>query len=509
MIYSRNMADSMDISQLERALINADKAGDSAAATRLAQEIQSMRQAPKEDSIGRQLGLTARSAIEGPIEAIGVFSNPIAYAMNKAGMNVPYAAETGSALADMAGLPTPETKTEKIANFGSNLLSGIGSQAAIARQGAKVTSGFANDLMKYLAGQPIQSSTDRIRQSVSPAVRTMLNEGVTPTPGQIIGGTAKRAEEAARSVPLLGDAIAKAQTRGIEQFNKAAINRALAPIGESIDDVGYGAVAKAQSTISQAYDDLLPKLNVVSDDVFVNDVVRISDSAKEMVPARAKQLGTVIDDIISKFDSSGKMTSEAMKTIDSKIGRLASDGMKSMDMDQQQLGRAALALQGALRSMVERANPEKAGQLQKINQSYANLLRVENAAARQGAKGGIFTPNQLEAATRAMDSSLRKRASAQGKALMQDLATAGDEVITNKLPSSGTFERTIFNAGALGAGYIDPSIPVSLLAGAGLYTKPAQKLIAGLLTSRGPEAIDPITRALSASAPIAGGLLAQ
>jgi hypothetical protein len=74
-----------------------------------------------------------------------------------------------------------------------------------------------------------------ISPNVNPNVRALMDVGVTPTPGQILGGTANRLEEAAQSIPFVGDAIKGARGRAIEDVNRAAINRALNPIGESLD----------------------------------------------------------------------------------------------------------------------------------------------------------------------------------------------------------------------------------------------------------------------------------
>ena len=52
-----------------------------------------------------------------------------------------------------------------------------------------------------------------------------------------------------------------------------------------------------------------------------------------------------------------------------------------------------------------------------------------------------------------------------------------------KYPDSGTAGR-LSNIGALATGAINPAIPAGLLGGAGLYTQPAQRAIAGLLTQR-------------------------
>lgn len=347
-----------------------------------------------------------------------------------------------------------------------------------------------------------------------PEIKALMDSGITPTPGQIIGGGAKKAEEAARSMPILGDMITRAQRKGIEQFNRVAINRALNPVGKSIAKdapVGYAAVDDAYHVISQTYDDLLPKLKIQADKQFTGELGNLKKLAQNLSPAQAQQFNNIVkNEIEGKFTKHGIMSGETMKQIESKLGNLARNYARDVDYDKQLLGDALQEAQSVIRKMVERNNPQYAGKLAKVNEAYANLLRVENAAARQGAKEGVFTPTQLEAATRALDSSMRKRASAHGKALMQDLATQGDAVLSNKLPSSGTVERALYNIGGVAAGsggvasgIINPAIPAGILAGAGLYTQPAQRTLASLLTQR-PELLRSAGGRLSDLAPYAG-----
>ena len=73
-----------------------------------------------------------------------------------------------------------------------------------------------------------------ISPNVAPEVKTLMNEGITPTPGQILGGGAKRFEEGLSSVPVVGDFIKNAQLRAVEDLNKVAFDRALKPIGKEL-----------------------------------------------------------------------------------------------------------------------------------------------------------------------------------------------------------------------------------------------------------------------------------
>ena len=336
----------------------------------------------------------------------------------------------------------------------------------------------------------------------------MLQEGVTPTPGQALGGFAQRAEEGLTSVPVLGDAIRVGQRRSVEQFNRAAINQALEPIGKKLDGpVGREGVAKAGGLISEAYDDLLPKLKVVADQQFVDDLTGVRTLAQNMPEMRAKQFDSILkSEVIDKFTTAGRMSGETMKEVESKLGSYIRKYSASQDADQRLLGEALQEAQRSLRAVVQRANPDEAGGLAKINEAYANLLRVENAAGRLGSADGVFSPESLRSATRAMDPSLRKRAFTRGNALMQDLAESGVDVLGKKVPDSGTPFRSLMATGPLGLGMGVATSPLGLL-----YTPWGQQAATSLFARR-PEAAAPLAsawRTMGSLSPVAGPAFLQ
>src|SRR5690606_30528084 len=107
---------------------------------------------------------------------------------------------------------------------------------------------------------PVTAALSRVIQPKTSAdVRALMSEGVTPTPGQILGKGWRTAEEKLKSVPLLGSAIRGAEQRSIEQFNRAAVNRSLAPIGKELPKgvVGREAIEFANEQLSKAYDDVI------------------------------------------------------------------------------------------------------------------------------------------------------------------------------------------------------------------------------------------------------------
>jgi hypothetical protein len=338
-----------------------------------------------------------------------------------------------------------------------------------------------------------------IAPKVRSAVQKLMAEGVELTPGQIKGGVAQRVEDSATSIPILGDSINAAKRRSLEGFNKAAVNRVLEPIGQKLPDAvaaGHDAVAHAQAAMDAAYTAVLPKLTVVADNKFASEMTNLRNLSSNLTPDAAKQVGGILDTIETSFSPGAKaMSGETMKTIDSELGRLARAYRSSAVGNERLVGQAISEAQNILRDTVERSNPAQAKVLKAINRGYANLVRVENAASK--AKDGVFTPAQLQTATRVTDSSLRKKASARGTALMQDLATAGRQVLPSTVPDSGTAGRLITNAlfGG-GAAYLEPNALVGALGGAAAYTRPGVNALAAALTKR-PQNAQAVANALS------------
>lgn len=83
--------------------------------------------------IPRQLGLTARYALEGPAQAAQVFTEPVAGLMRSAGIATRPLAEIASRAADNIGLPKPQTAQERVVGDASRLVAGSSGMLAGAR----------------------------------------------------------------------------------------------------------------------------------------------------------------------------------------------------------------------------------------------------------------------------------------------------------------------------------------------------------------------------------------
>lgn len=322
------------------------------------------------------------------------------------------------------------------------------------------------------------------------AARVLVDEGVTLTPGQVAGGAAKAAEDKATSIPILGDAIAAAQRRSIDTFNRAAINRTLEPIGQRLPRnlvAGREAIAHAGDRIGEVYDRVLPTVQFQLDHQFANDVQSLNSLASYMPPAQRQQFASILKDrVVGRLTGRGGMDGSTTQQVRSELRNFVRNYRSSSDAAQRQLADAVATLDLHLGDAVARQNPAQAAALRAADEAYARLVRVEGAAGRRAISEGRFTPGDLLASIKSGDSSVRHRAFARGDALMQDLAEAAQNVIGNRYPDSGTTGRALF-AGGLATALGHPGAVVGLGAGALPYTPPMTNLLRQYLaTTPGP-----------------------
>lgn len=123
------------------------------------------------NSIPRQLGLTARYAIEGPAQALQVVTEPLRYFTDKllpdrggvsnlvTGQAAPPKSTPlgvqATKFADFLGLPSPETANERVIGDAAKMVAGAGALGGSAQMGAKLP-GMVGTVMEGLAANPTQ-----------------------------------------------------------------------------------------------------------------------------------------------------------------------------------------------------------------------------------------------------------------------------------------------------------------------------------------------------------------
>jgi hypothetical protein len=338
----------------------------------------------------------------------------------------------------------------------------------------------------------VTSGASRIispKASTNPNVQLLKAEGVNPTIGQTLGGGFNRAEEALSNVPVLGSMVSGARNNANTQFEAAAHNRALKPIGAELPKgfSGRDAINFTESALKDKYDDILGKIGAIKPDAqFNQQIASLQSMAKKlMLPKdRMNDFNRALNEIKNSTDSNGYITSSAYKTLESSLGKDARTLASAQDVSSNKIAPAVKQLQQELKDMLKRQSGQYADDLNAANKGWANFKQVQRASSMLGAEEGSFAPGQYQNAVKALDRSKDKGAFARGKSLNQDLSDAGKSVLGNKVRDSGTPERMFLGAAGLGGLAFEPTVAASTLAGSALYTQPGQKLLNALVSSR-------------------------
>lgn len=355
-----------------------------------------------------------------------------------------------------AAFPPPASTAGKASEAVSSLLMGGGAGAARRSVGMLTASERAAQALP----KPLKN--------VSPQVRALADKGVTMTPGDIKGGGVRNFEDKLTALPFVGNIIKNAKAKSVAQFQEATINDSLKEIGQSNTKglAGHEAIRQAGEKFSQAYDDILPKmkgdLNSTPPAALpapggsaaasaptsfrgALDQIKTMVASSTLDPAQQAKVNAILDkDIISKFTSSGKASGETLQSIRETLRGHIEDYQKSTNPGDRTVGKAIEFAREAMDDMVERENPALSKQYSKLRNGYAQYKIAERAGAYKGAKEGIPTASQYMGAVRAQDASKDHSAFAKGTARQQKLGEAGEAVLGNREPDSGT-------AGRLGA----------------------------------------------------------
>lgn len=367
-----------------------------------------------------------------------------------------------------------------------------GKQIGFGTAGGAATGGLTYGLGGLVAGP--KPPTD----DYGKAVQYLQDRGVQPTVGQLGGQTAAKVEDVAQPLSVFG------QERAVKQFNTAAYNQVLAPIGAKFDGTpGRDAVRVVGDKLSDAYNEIVPQLRLVPDQQLQTDFAAAVSKTDEMSEAAADQFSK----IITKQLPRGPMEGETLKKVQSKLTDLVDQFNGSQDPSHKMMADAFSDIRTAISENLARVNPEMAGKLQAIDHGWANLTRLEIASAKTN--DGVFTPAQLLSAARQADSTVRRRAIARGMGGdMQDLADAGIKVLGTKYPNSGTPARLAVGAlesGGLGAlGMAHPLTALGLASTGLAYTPWGQQAVNALAMPRTSQVSTNLGRAIQASGPVLG-----
>lgn len=278
-----------------------------------------------------------------------------------------------------------------------------------------------------------------IASGVAAGVGTALTE---PVQGENYWGT--KAVQAAEggalglATGILGKLLGEAAKRAPGEFNRDVLNAAV-PAGAKVTKIGHEGIEQAQKIWDDAYAAVAPKLKLSVDDQLVSDFAKIEASmaGEGATAADIKAFSNIINAQVIEPGVKAELTGEGVQHIQSKLGQLS--------RSKKDIGPFLAEARSAVLDAAERASPEAAQELAALREKYPAFLAVQRAASSSASDSGVFTPNQLATAARAVDTSKNKAASAAGMAPFQEMvdkareAHVGEPTTVEKLTQGAWF----------------------------------------------------------------------
>lgn len=389
----------------------------------------------------------------------------------------------GVGLGGFAGATTPITEQD----YGTELAKNVALGAALGGAGASGIEGLSRIVSP--------------KASVNPMVQFLKGQGVRLTPGQALGGAVGRTEEKLASIPVLGDKIAARRGESISQFNTATLNKAGESIGFKTQKTGVDALTDLDDAVTDAYQkavDAAPAVQVDQQFIGAMQNIRQMAATQAFPEASQKAVDLNIQRMVSGIEKNGKLLPETWKKIDSELGQSIQKAKDPQFQD------AMRELQRQWRDVAGRSSPEQRELFRAADKAYTGLERLTKATYRSAQDMGEFTPAQLFSVAKqgASKTGLRQ----QTAPFLRD-AMEAQEVLGNRVPNSGTFDRAILPA-TIAGGFIDPMTALMIGTGASAYTRPGAQLLTGAVTNR-PQSAQALARALQRTSPAAGLIAAQ
>lgn len=404
------------------------------------------------------------------------------------------------------GMGAPATVGKSVAQ-GAGVGGGLGAAAPVYQEGdfwGQKAEQAASGSAVGAAFGPVGHGISRLIQpkaGVSADVQAMRDAGIRPSIGGTLGGASNRFEQMAQSIPFLGDSIRGVRLAARDDFNRAALNKAVSASGQKVKSVGNEGVAEVQRISSEAYKaakSMIPGLRL--DATARQELAALKSSARNLKPAEARRFQRFMDNEFATRFRQGGTTSEGFKRLDAEIGKAQAGNQGT------ELGGAFKELEAILKRQAERVSPEYRAALDRADEIFKQRLIVESAANTAGGNGGVFTPKQLLQAIKTTDKTARKGANAGGRRPMQEFAQQASRVIGDSYPESGTAGR-MMTGGVLGGGVVADPMTTALLSGALwgggklLYNPSAQGLLRNMATLR-PQQAQAIAKEISKAAPV-------
>lgn len=219
-------------------------------------------------NIPRQGGLTVRNIAEGVADTVGIFSDPLAATYNigidaakTAGFDTPEKLTSArgavSSVLDAAGVPTPNTPTERVVGSASRTLAGVAPMLKGADVAAKVATGTTQKVLQSMAQAPDYQAAGAVGAGAAGEyTKETGGNGSSQFAASIGGGLlAPTLLAGAKSLPSVVSSVKNFFTSGNQPVNvnvDVVIQNALKNSGLTLDDLAGDVKARLRDDVSKA-----------------------------------------------------------------------------------------------------------------------------------------------------------------------------------------------------------------------------------------------------------------
>jgi hypothetical protein len=359
-------------------------------------------------------------------------------------------------------------------------------------------------------GEAVSAGLGKVMNPLaSKAEQTMRDLGITPTPGQTLGGAFKKAEDFAQNLPLIGEQIRGAREKVLFDFNKGIINKTLEKVNDKLPEnvIGRDAVRYAADQVSNKYDEVLGKMKFDLDFKTTSGILDALNKANLPSAVQREEATNILNSIaLNKF--AGKtLTGAEYKSIESDLAKEVSKYKNSGSAADRNVGDALQGVLNTFKTELYQQNQRYTPQLRRIDSAYGELKLMERAAANTGAENGVFTPKQYNLAVKQSDVTRQKSAFAKGTARGQELSESALKTLGEDAKSTLEGRLAIGTLGGM-ATLSNPYVGVPLAVGAtGLYSPMGIKAADVMLRQR-PELMRKLGQPLDQYSGLLGGQIA-
>jgi hypothetical protein len=346
----------------------------------------------------------------------------------------------------------------KFGKVGGSLLEGIVQNAAYgagsAEPGQRMSNAIYEGLMTPLTnlfgsavgktiGVPLQGAPARLRLLAD-------RYGINLTPGQMTGG--KGVEQTISGLPIVGNQIRARRNETLDQFNVAAFDEGLRPIGVRVSAPGQAGIAEAQQAVSGAYKDALDGVTLTPDTDFVQQVRGLAYGKLSKLRDVGPELQQEVDDIFTRHAGpNGEISGEGLQMALQDLQKLKTD-YKTDTRWRTQIAPSLDEISDGYSGLLQRQFPENFQKFKQANEAYRNVSILEKAVD-SATEGDIFNPGTLRQATK--QGTVRfggKKASARGDRPFNALVMSSLQTVPKKFDDVSLAGRVAAPALAGGAG---------------------------------------------------------